>query len=38
MPESLQIPSAREDGVASIDVMAFLGLDRKSPSEEAPPN
>ena len=28
MPEALQVPSVKEDGVAEVDVMDFLGLKR----------
>lgn len=34
MPEALQVPSVKEDGVAEVDVMDFLGLKR-APKEVA---
>ncbi|KAI2492790.1 hypothetical protein MHU86_21750 [Fragilaria crotonensis] len=35
MPEALQTPQTKENGVAAVDVMAFLGLERRFPPEEA---
>ena len=37
MPEALQTPNAKEDGVAEVDVMAFLGLERRIPPGNASP-
>ena len=40
MPEALQVPSVKEDGMAAMDVMAFLGLEHKNspdkPKEATP--
>lgn len=33
MPEELKVPEAMEDGIASVDVMDFLGLNRASSSK-----
>jgi len=33
MPEELKVPEAKVDGIASVDVMSFLGLQRASASK-----
>ena len=35
MPEALRTPHTKENGVAAVDVMAFLGLERRVPPDEA---
>jgi hypothetical protein len=37
MPESLSVPNAKENGVAAVDVMAFLGLKHRDPPNELVP-